>query len=176
MTKIALVLGQGYEDSEFRVPYDRLRAAGLDVDIIGPRAGEVLAGEKGREKVKADLGIDKAKPDDYDALVIPGGYSPDKLRADKRFVDFVLAFDRAKKPIAAVCHGPQLLLTARLVKGRKLTAWHTIQEDLRQAGAQVVDEEVVVDGNLITSRKPDDLEAFSRAILSHLGVSPTTYA
>ncbi len=102
-------------------------------------------------------------------LLIPGGYSPDKLRADDRFVQFVRDFDATKRPLAAVCHGPQLLLTAELVQGRTLTAWKTVQGDLRQAGAHVRDQEVVVDDNWITSRKPDDLEAFSAKLIEELG-------
>jgi protease I len=102
-------------------------------------------------------------------LVIPGGQSPDHLRADPRFVQFVKRFDATGRPLAAVCHGPQLLITAGLVRGRTLTAWKTIQEDLRQIGATVKDEPVVTDGNWITSRQPSDLEAFSQAILAALG-------
>ena len=166
--KIACVLGQGFEDSEFRVPYARLEAEGYEADIIGAKAGEELKGSKGKEKVKADKGIDQVKADDYDALLIPGGYSPDHLRADKRFVDFVRAFEEAGKPIAAVCHGPQLLIAAHLVKGRTLTAWKTIQDDLEQMGATVKDEPVVKDRNWITSRKPDDLRAFSDAFVEAL--------
>jgi protease I len=167
--KIALVLGQGFEDSEFRVPYDRLRGAGYQVDIIGTKAGEELAGYKGKEKVRADRSIDEVRPEDYQALVIPGGQSPDHLRADPRFVSFVKRFDATGRPLAAVCHGPQLLITAGLVRGRTLTAWKTVQEDLRQIGAQVVDEEVVIDRNWITSRQPSDLEAFSDAVIEALG-------
>ncbi|HEX9289870.1 MAG TPA: type 1 glutamine amidotransferase domain-containing protein [Anaeromyxobacteraceae bacterium] len=167
--KVACILSQDFEDSEFRVPYDRMRSAGYEVDVIGTRAGEELAGKKGKERVKADKGIAEVKPDDYQALFIPGGYSPDHLRADKRFVDFVKAFDQQHKTVAAVCHGPQLLMTAGLVKGRTLTAWTTIQDDLKQVGAKVKDEPVVVDDNWITSRKPDDLTQFSDAILQRLG-------
>jgi protease I len=166
--KIACVLGQHFEDSEFRVPYDRLKKEGYQVDVIGLKAGEELKGYKGRETVKAEKSIDQARADDYDALLIPGGYSPDHLRADKRMVDFVRQFERGGKLIAAVCHGPQLLITARLVKGRTLTAWQTIQDDLEQIGATVKDEQVVRDRNWITSRKPDDLQAFSDAIVEHL--------
>lgn len=168
--KVACVLGQGFEDSELRVPYDRMRNAGLEVEIIGTRAGEEIKGYRGREVVKADRGIDEVRPEDYAALFIPGGYSPDHLRADPRFVEFVRKFDATGRPVAAVCHGPQLLITAGLVKGRTLTAWKTVQEDLRQIGANVKDEPVVIDGNWITSRQPDDLEAFSDAILRALGV------
>jgi protease I len=173
--KIACLLTSGFEDSEFRIPYDRLRAAGHQVDIIGPQKGQKLEGKRGKEKTKSDRAINDARPDEYDALLIPGGFSPDKLRVDRRFVDFVRAMDAATKPIAAVCHGPQLLITAGLVKGRTLTAWPTIQEDLRQIGANVVDREVVIDRNWLTSRKPDDLEAFSQAFLDALAGQPAAH-
>ncbi|RPH69809.1 MAG: type 1 glutamine amidotransferase [Myxococcaceae bacterium] len=166
--KVAILLGQDFEDSEFKVPYDRLKAEGFEVDIIGREAGEELRGKKGKVTVKATRSIADARPREYDALVIPGGYSPDKLRADERFVRVVREFDALKKPLAAVCHGPQLLITAGLVKGRTLTAWSTIQEDLRQAGANVKDEPVVKDGLWITSRKPEDLEQFADALIAAL--------
>ncbi len=166
--KIAILLGQGFEDSEFKVPYDRLNAEGFAVDIIGREVGEELEGDKHKVRVRTTRSIADVRPEDYDALVLPGGYSPDKLRADERFVRFVKEFDASKKPLAAVCHGPQLLITAGLVKGRTLTAWKTIQEDLRQIGANVKDEPVVRDGNWITSRKPDDLQQFSDAVLQAL--------
>jgi protease I len=168
--KVAVLLGQGFEDSEFRVPVDRLREAGFAVEVIGTKAGEELRGYKGKEKVKADRGIDEARPADYVALLIPGGQSPDHLRADHRFVDFVRELDATGRPLAAVCHGPQLLITAGLVRGRTLTAWKTIQEDLRQIGANVKDEPVVIDRNWITSRQPSDLEAFSQALIDRLEV------
>jgi protease I len=185
--RIACLLGQGFEDSEFRVPYDRLRNEGYQVDVIGAKAGEELKGYKGKEKVKAEKAIDQADADDYDALLIPGGQSPDHLRVDERFVDFVKAFESSGKLIAAVCHGPQLLAAAHLVKGRTLTAWSTVQDDLQQMGANVRDEEVVRDRNWVTSRKPDDLEAFSSAIIESLegseegpsarrGAEPTAHA
>src|SRR5438552_12795527 len=166
--KVALLLGQGFEDSEFRIPYDRVRKAGYQVDIIGPKAGMELKGYKGKEVVKAEKGVDEVRPEDYLGLLIPGGQSPDHLRADQRFVDFVKRFDSLKRPLAAVCHGPQLLLSARLVRGRTLTAWSTVQGDLQQAGANVKDEQVVIDQNWITSRKPDDLQAFGDAMIDSL--------
>jgi protease I len=166
--KIACVLGQHFEDSEFRIPYDRLKNEGYQVDIVGLKAGEELKGYKGKEAVKAEKAVDQVRADDYDALLIPGGYSPDHLRIDKRMVEFVRQFDQAGKLIAAVCHGPQLLITARLVKGRTLTAWPTIQDDLSQLGANVKDEAVVRDRNFISSRKPDDLKEFSDAIVGQL--------
>jgi protease I len=173
--KIACVLGVDFEDSEFRIPYDRLKEEGYQVDVIGLKAGEELKGCKGKEKVKAEKSVDQVRADDYDALLIPGGYSPDHLRADKRMVDFVREFERAGKLIAAVCHGPQLLITARLVKGRTLTAWATIQDDLDQIGASVKDQPVVKDRNWITSRKPEDLQQFSAAIIDSLeGADSTT--
>ena len=166
--KIACVLGQGFEDSEFRIPFDRLKEEGYEVEIVGLKAGEELKGYKGKETVRADKGIDQVKADDYDALLIPGGQSPDHLRVDKRMVEFVRQFDQQGKLIAAVCHGPQLLMAAHLVKGRTLTAWQTIQDDLQQVGAKVKDEPVVKDRNWITSRKPDDLQQFSEAIVEAL--------
>src|SRR6185437_2693778 len=143
--RIACLLAAGFEDSEFRIPHDRLRQAGYLVEIIGARAGQKLEGERKRETATTDFGIDEVQVADYQGLLIPGGYSPDKLRADQRFVDFVKEFDRTGRPLAAVCNGPQLLLAAELQRGRTLTAWKTVQSDLRQAGAKVVDQEVVVD-------------------------------
>lgn len=168
--RVACLLGSGFEDSEFQVPYDRLRAAGVEVTIIGAQAGQSLEGYRGKVRARVDLAIDQANPADYQALLIPGGYSPDHLRVDGRFVQFVKDFDALGRPLAAVCHGPQLLLSARLVKGRTLTAWPTVQNDLELAGAHVEDQPVVEDGNWITSRKPDDLQLFSDAILRSLGV------
>ena len=170
--KIACVLGQGFEDSEFRAPYDRLKQEGYQVDVIGLKAGEELKGYKGKETVKADKAIGDVRADDYDALLIPGGQSPDHLRIDKRMVDFVRQFEQAGKLIAAVCHGPQLLMAAHLVKGRTLTAWATVQDDLAQMGATVKDEAVVRDRNWITSRKPEDLKEFSEAIVERLEAEP----
>jgi protease I len=166
--KIACLLGQGFEDSEFRVPYDRLRAEGYQVDIVGVKAGDELKGYRGKEKVKTEKAIGSVEAEDYDALFIPGGQSPDHLRVDQRVIDFVRDFENSGKVIAAVCHGPQLLEAAHLVKGRTLTAWRTVQDDLRQMGATVKDEPVVRDRNWITSRKPEDLEAFSDEFIEAL--------
>ncbi len=166
--KVACLLGPGFEDSELRIPYDRVRKEGYQVDIIGPKAGMELKGYRGKEAVKADKGIDEVRPEDYIGLLIPGGYSPDHLRVDPRFVELVKRFDALKRPLAAVCHGPQLLLSARLVRGRTLTAWPTVQVDLELAGADVKDEPVVIDQNWITSRKPEDLEQFSEAFVQAL--------
>lgn len=167
--KIACLLASGYEDSEFRIPYDRLLQAGYQVDVIGAEAGQQLNGYKGKDSIRATKGIDEVKPQDYAALLIPGGHSPDQLRADDRFVKFVKDFDALRRPLAAVCHGPQLLMAAHLVKGRTLTAWKTVRGDLEQIpDVHVKDAAVVRDGNWITSRKPDDLGPFSDALLQTL--------
>ena len=172
--RIACVLADGFEDSELRKPYDAFRDAGHDVTIIGFGKGQTLTGKKGKEKVKADLGIDEAHPEDYHALFIPGGHSPDMLRADPRFIAFVQAF--VDRPILAICHGPQLLLSAGMLAGHKLTAWRTVQDDLRAARLDVVDEPVVADGNLVTSRQPDDIPAFIERSLEVLKQSASLHA
>jgi protease I len=166
--KVACLLGQGFEDSEFRIPYDHLWNDGFAVDIIGAETGATVKGYRGKESVRIERAIGDVEPSDYAALFLPGGQSPDHLRADARFVAFVREFDSLGRPVAAVCHGPQLLITAGLVRGRTLTAWKTIQEDLRQMGAEVKDQAVVLDRNWITSRQPEDLEAFSKALLAAL--------
>lgn len=172
--RIACVLANGFEDSEFKKPYDAFRRAGHEVILIGLKAGEPLQGYRGKEKAKTEKDLDEVRPDQFDALFIPGGQSPDHLRVDDRVVNFVRAF--RDKPIFAVCHGPQLLITAELVRGRKMTAWKTVQVDLKNAGANVVDEEVIVDRNLVTSRKPEDLDAFIRESLAQLGTGAAAHA
>lgn len=168
MARIAFVVGEDFEDSEFRKPYDGLRAAGHDIDIIGAKAGAEVHGKTGEETVKIEKAASDVDAASYDALVIPGGYSPDHLRTDEPVVAFVQTMARAGKLVAAVCHGPQLLIEADTVKGRVLTSWPSVKTDLMNAGATWVDEEVHVDGKLITSRKPDDLPAFTRAIVDGL--------
>src|SRR5437763_16938118 len=170
--RIACVLDTDYEDSEFKEPYDAFRKAGHQVTIIGLKAGKELKGKKGEVTTKAEIGIEQVRPDQFDALFIPGGYSPDHLRADPKMVGFTKGFFDADKPVFGICHGPQLLITARVVKGRTVTAWPTIQDDLRQVGAKVVDQEVAVDGNLVTARKPDDIPAFTRESLKILEKVP----
>ena len=166
--RIACLLASGYEDSEFQKPYDEFIEAGHQVTVIGHQAGEELTGKKGESRIRADQGIDEVRPDQFEALLLPGGGSPDKLRADERFVEFVKPFMTGAKPVLAICHGPQLLITADQYRDRRLTAWKTIQGDLAKMGAKVVDQEVVVDGNLVTSRQPSDLPAFIRESLKIL--------
>jgi protease I len=166
--RIACLLDSMFEDSEFQKPYDAFREDGHTVTIVGLQAGKDLKGYRGTVTAKAEKSIDQVTPEEFDALFIPGGYSPDHLRNNEKMVAFTRAFFDQNKPVFAICHGPQLLITARVVKGRTLTAWYTIQDDLRQVGANAVDRDVVVDGNLVTSRKPDDIPAFIRESLKLL--------
>ena len=168
MAKVAFVLADMFEDSEFRVPYDRIREAGHEVAVVGQEAGKEVKGKQGEETFKPKVTADSVSPGDFDALVIPGGYAPDKLRTDEGIVKFVRAFVDADKPVAAICHAGSLLVEADAVRGRTVTSWPSVKTDLENAGARWVDREVVEDGNLITSRKPDDLDAFTGAILGRL--------
>lgn len=172
MARIAVPLEGGFEDSELTVPWERLRAAGHEVVILGREAGRTLEGKRGRAAVIVDLASSDADPDDYDALLVPGGWSPDHIRTHEPTVSFVRRFCRSGRPVAAICHGPQLLIEADGVKGRTLTSWPSVRTDLENAGASWVDREVVEEGNLVTSRKPDDLEAFCAALLRRLAEAP----
>ncbi len=163
--RIACVATQGFEDHELSEPIEALRQAGHQVEVIAPHR-DPIAGYHEAVRVRPSDTIDEANPEDYDALLIPGGYSPDQLRADERFIRFAQAF--RNKPVFAICHGPQLLLAAGMLDGRRVTAWRTVQDDLLRAGIEVYDQEVVVDGNLVTSRQPGDIPAFSRAIVEVL--------
>jgi protease I len=164
MSRIAFVVGEDFEDSEFRKPCAALRQSGHEVEILGVEAGKHIKGKKGEADVTIEKAAKDAEPADYDAVVIPGGYSPDHLRMDKDVVRLVSAMAKTGKVIAAVCHGPSLLIEAGVVKGKQLTSFPSIKTDLINAGAKWVDKEVVVEGNLITSRNPHDLPAFIRAI------------
>lgn len=169
MARVAIVLAEDFEDSEFRKPYDALREAGHIVEVLGIEQGVSVTGKKGHEKIRIEAAAADCDPEDYEALVIPGGYSPDHLRIDKGVVEFVHDMVAGGKLVAAVCHGPQLLIEVDAVKGKHLTSWPSVKKDLENAGAKWVDKEVVSDGLLITSRKPADLGAFSAAILKALG-------
>ena len=168
MARVAFILEETFEDSEFKVPYEALRQAGHDVAVIGCEAGKQLKGKQGKETATTDLAIAQQSARDYDALVIPGGYSPDKLRTDAKMVQFTREMVEASKPVAAICHAGSMLVEADVVRGRTLTSWPSIKTDLVNAGAQWVDREVVEDGSLITSRKPADLPAFVTVIRRHL--------
>lgn len=171
MARVAFVVGEDFEDSELRVPLDCLQEAGHKAVLVGAKAGQELHGKKGKETVRTEQAAVQLDAADFDAVVIPGGYSPDHLRTDAGVVSFVRDASRADKPIAAVCHGPSLLIEADLVQGRTLTSWPSIRKDLINAGATWVDERVVEDGGLITSRNPNDLDAFSKALLKRLTAS-----
>lgn len=169
MAHVAVLLGPDFEDSEFTHPVDALRRADHTVEILGRKAGETVRGKSSGTEVEVEAAAADRDPKRYDALLIPGGYSPDQLRTEAAVVDFVRAFEQSNKPIAAICHGPQLLIEAGVVGGRRMTSWPSVRTDLKNAGARVVDAEVCVDENIITSRKPDDLDAFSDKLLAHLG-------
>lgn len=169
MASIAFVLAEGFEDQEFATPHTSLLEEGHDVEVVGTDAGQEMTGKRGEITVTADVGIDDVDPSDYDALVIPGGWSPDRLRTDPRVVDFVRRMVDRDVPVAAICHAGSLLIEADRVRGRTMTSYPSIRTDLVNAGANWVDEEVVRDGALITSRRPDDLPAFTTAIGEALG-------
>ncbi|WP_410772540.1 type 1 glutamine amidotransferase domain-containing protein [Fontibacillus sp. BL9] len=168
MSKVAFLLANQFEDSEMQVPYDEVKKAGHQADIIGLKAGGTLKGKQGKAEYTADKGIAEVKVEDYDAVVIPGGSSPENLRLDPGILDFVTKADKTGKPIAAICHGPQILISADLLKGRTITCYPPLQDDMVNAGAEFRDEEVVVDGNFVTSRTPKDEPAFVRELLKKL--------
>lgn len=166
--KIAILAADGFEESELFSPLEALKDEGATVDIVSIDGGEIQ-GFKHMEKGKS-IGVDKqiseAAIKDYDGLYVPGGlFNPDKLRRNEKVIAFVRSAFEQKLPVAAMCHGPQVLITAGVVKGRKMTGFEAIQVDLKNAGADVRDEEVVVDHGLVTSRKPDDLPAFNRKMV-----------
>jgi protease I len=162
------IVDSDFEDSEFRVPYDRVQQEGHEAVIVGLEAGKQLKGKKGKETIQAERAAKEVSAEEFDALVIPGGYSPDHLRADSDMVELVRAFFESGKPVAAICHAGWMLAEADIIDGRTLTSWPSIKTDLINAGANWVDREVVEDGNLITSRKPDDLKAFSDALVRQI--------
>ncbi|MDX6020544.1 type 1 glutamine amidotransferase domain-containing protein [Scandinavium sp. V105_16] len=168
--KIAVLLTDEFEDSEFASPAAEFKKAGHQVITIEKQAGKTVKGKKGETRVAIDKAIDDVSPAEFDALLLPGGYSPDQLRGDERFVTFTRDFINSGKPVFAICHGPQLLISADVLRGRKLTAVKPIVVDVKNAGGEFYDQEVVVDKDqLVTSRTPDDLPAFNREALRLLG-------
>ncbi len=170
MVKIATVITNLFEDSEFTEPKEALEAAGHEVVTIGFKAGETVTGKRGKSKVVVDKAIDEVDPNDYEALLIPGGFSPDQLRKDDQVLDFVRHFAVNRKWIFSICHGPQLLVNAGVLQGKNITAVKQVAIDVINAGANFFDQEVVIDevGKLISSRTPDDLPAFDKAIVDVL--------
>jgi protease I len=166
--KVAFIATEGVEQVELTEPWKAVEQAGAQPELISIEDGDVQAWnhfDKG-DTFKVDRTIEEAQPDEYDALVLPGGVAnPDQLRADENVVSFIRTFAQSGKPIGVICHGPWTLIEAGVVQGRKLTSWPTLQTDLRNAGAEWVDEEVVVDQGLVSSRKPDDLPAFNAKIV-----------
>jgi protease I len=173
--QVAILTENGFEQEELTSPRAALEGAGIGVDIIAPRSGVVKAWDHtdwGIE-VKVDKELSKAKVEDYDALVLPGGVmNPDKLRMNKQAVSFVKAFLESGKPVAAICHGPQVLIETGLLTGKNMTSYSSLQTDMKNAGANWVDEPCVEDGNLITSRKPDDLPDFNRKLVERISKNP----
>lgn len=163
--KVAVLLTDKFEDSEAQSPIEALKAEGMQVVVVGPQAGKTYKGKKGEFSVKSDLSIADAKAGDFDSLVIPGGASPESLRGEDGAVELVKDFADSHKPIAAICHGPQLLISADALQGKTMTCVSTIAVDMKNAGANYVDKSVVVDGNLVTSRTPDDLPDFNREMI-----------
>ena len=168
MARVAFVLADDFEDSEFKVPYDAIREAGHQVTVVGREAGKEVKGKRGKEAFAPEATPDRVSAGDFDALVIPGGYSPDKLRTDEGVVKLVQGFFDSGKTVAAICHAGSLLVEAGAVEGRTVTSWPSVRTDLVNAGARWVDQEVVEDGNLVTSRNPGDLPAFVAAVLKRL--------
>jgi protease I len=170
--RIAMLVEQDFEDRELTGPRDALSAAGATVTMIGPTKGAQFTGKRGEAVVTSDMAAGAARMKDFDALVIPGGHAPDKMRMRHAMVDLARDAMEANKPVAAICHGPQLLISANALRGRTLTCWPSIAIDVKNAGGMYVDKPVVEDGNLITSRKPDDVPLFSEAIIRALSRVP----
>jgi protease I len=166
-TRVAILVEDLFEELELTSPRDALIAAGAKVTLVGPMAGKVYTGKHGGT-VTADLSAGAARVEDFDAVVIPGGYAPDKMRLRHAMVDLVRDSMAAGKPVAAICHGPSVLINAKVLGGKTLTCWPSIAVDVKNAGGRYVDRPVVEDGNLITARKVDDLQAFNDAIVRQL--------
>ena len=177
--RVAILMTDGVEQVEYTGPRSFLEQQGAKVTLVSPKpSGDEIQGFNHldpADKFKVELDVRDARPADFDALVLPGGVAnPDQLRLSMEAITFIREFGRENKPIAAICHGPWTLIDADLVTGKRMTSWPTLQLDLQNAGAQWTDEQVVVDGKLVTSRKPDDIPAFNQAILSELSGSGQT--
>jgi len=167
--KIAILASDGFEQAELEKPRKALDEAGAKTVVIAAKSGKIQGfnhDEKG-DKVTVDMTLDKANPEEFDAVLLPGGaLNADFLRVEKKAQEFIKSIDQAKKPIAVICHAPWLLVSAGLVKGRSLTSYHTIQDDIRNAGGNWKDQEVIRDRNWVSSRQPTDIPAFNREIIS----------
>jgi protease I len=164
--KALMISADNFEDTELLVPYYRLKEEGVEVDVVSLNPGSIK-GKHGYE-VKVDKLLDQVDPDEYDVLVLPGGKAPETVRNERRAQDIARDFLGKNKPVAAICHGPQILISAGLLKGRRATSYRSVVQELKDAGARYEDSEVVVDGNLITSRSPADLPAFIREMMKKI--------
>jgi len=170
--KVAILTEEGFEQVELTSPKEALEAAGVTVEVISPKSGKIKAWNETNWGIEIDVDkeLSSVSPDDYDALVLPGGVlNPDKLRQNKEAVAFVSAFLDEGKPVAAICHGPQILIETGMIGGRTLTSYPSLQTDLKNAGAHWIDQEVVVDNGLVTSRTPKDLDAFNKKAIEEIG-------
>jgi protease I len=166
--KVAILAADMFERVELEEPRKALEDAGADVEVVSIHDGEIKGFDHfdPANTVQVDRTVEEVSPGEYDALLIPGGVgNPDQLRGDENAVSFVREFHEAGKPIAVICHGPWVLVESGVVRGKRVTSWPTLETDIRNAGGEWVDQEVVVDGNLVTSRKPDDIPAFNREML-----------
>jgi protease I len=166
--KVAILAADMFERVELEEPRKALEDAGAEVEIVSISSGEIKGFDHFDQAntVKVDRTVEEVSPDGYDALLVPGGVgNPDQLRGDENAVSFVRGFHEAGKPMAVICHGPWVLVESGVVRGKRVTSWPTLETDIRNAGGDWVDDEVVVDGNLVTSRKPDDIPAFNREML-----------
>jgi len=166
--KIAILATDGFEQVELTEPKNALEDAGAVTYVISPKSGEITGWKRKEwgDRVKVNKTLEEARQSDYDALIVPGGVmNPDQLRMDTKAVEFVKQFAQSGKPVAAICHGPWILIEAGVVKGKTITSWPSLKTDLKNAGANWVDEQAVVDGNLVTSRKPEDIPAFNQKII-----------
>lgn len=171
MKKIAILATNGFEEVELTSPRDAMLKEGFQVDIVSTESGSIKGWKDGNwsKEIEVDKTIDQVKAEDYNALMLPGGViNPDKLRRDDNALEFVRNFFKQEKPVAAICHAPQVLISAGVVEGRKMTSFHSIKDDLVNAGANWVDEEVVVDQGFVTSRNPDDLPAFNDKLVEEI--------
>lgn len=169
--KVAILVENGFEQVELTEPKRALEAAGAKTQIVSPQTGQVKGWQHTDwgDQFPVDVPLARANPKDYDALLLPGGVmNPDKLRANEKAVQFVRSFFEAHKPVAAICHGPWTLIEAGVIKGRTVTSYPSLKTDLKNAGANWVDREVVVDSGLVTSRNPDDLPAFNRKMVEEI--------
>ncbi|OEC84375.1 MULTISPECIES: type 1 glutamine amidotransferase domain-containing protein [Methanobacterium] len=168
MSKIGVLIGPKFEDIEYTKPSKSFKEKGHELTHIGLKRGQTVGGKEEKTKVIVDKSAGDVSVNDFDAIFIPGGCSPDKLREDENVVEFVKEFVESDKPVFAICHAPQLLITAQVIEGRKVAGWKSIVQDIKNAGAEYVNREVVEDGNIISSRGPDDIPAFTEAALKKL--------